>query len=62
MGKVWYNDNVTVEGVTERGGRMTAGLTFIMSMITKVALVLIAAGLIWYIGRELWEKYHRPKE
>ena len=57
-----YNDNVTVEGVTERGGRMAGELMFIMSMITKVALVLIAAGLIWSIGCKLWDKYRRPKD
>lgn len=35
---------------------------FIISMITKVALVLIAAGLIWSMGCKLWDKYHRPKD
>ena len=41
---------------------MVAALMFIMSMVTRVALILIAVGLIWYMGRGLWDKYRRPKE
>ena len=41
---------------------MVAALMFIMSMVTRVALVLIAAGLIWSMGCKLWNKYRRSKD
>ena len=42
---------------------MISGFTVVFSMITKVALVLIAGGLLWTVGRRLWERFQsRSKE
>lgn len=48
--------------MTERGGRMAGELMFILSMVTKVALLVIAAGLVWSMGHKLWDKYRKPKD
>lgn len=42
---------------------MMENMMWLMSLVTKAALVLIAGGLIWMVGGSVLEKYRgRPKK